>query len=306
MKKIVTNIWKETKKEYNIDDIGNEIPTHVTKEKDFLIWGKDRVYFDFVFRSFIILAVAISIIGIAINIHIQNKQHAFDIYQKRAMFNLDIYSKAVKNINLLVNNPPNDSLWTKAKSELTNDVIPTIDLLNDDSLNTKILRFNKLADARSYYRQLIYINKISEKFYGEIQKYIFLNRGNLDKEVIQRIRRVVSGYASETEEKEQIWKDQKEDIIDNLDYVHYPGVGETYNQGEEGLHDFWIRINNIAFDIEHMTEKKFETIGDGLAPTPKYIYMFDSIDSAINVSMRNLRMNIIRLSKNNNPIISNH
>lgn len=130
MKKIFEKGWKEIKREYEIDEMGKEVPKYVTKEYDFTIFGRDRMYFDFIFRSFGILAKLVSLIGIAMTIRTQNKERTYELQQKKAMLDLELYLKALKNINLLLSSTFNDTIWAKARHELSTEVIPTIDLLN--------------------------------------------------------------------------------------------------------------------------------------------------------------------------------
>lgn len=221
-------MWKDVKKEFDIDSDGKEILKKVTKESTFSFLGKEKEKWEFAFRGAGILVIIFSIIGLWISLENQRRQQRFQIEQQRALLELDIYKKTVKSISQIADgtNAANE------RDEFIYDIVPTIQILKNDSLTIKVDSFKKL------YCRYLYLKGITDsvfQFYNVTKILSSITQNNTDDSVIVRdLTNRYDALCATIAKNYDIWTTEREQIINDL-------VVSNINQPDY----FYTQISNL-------------------------------------------------------------
>ena len=121
--------WVETKREYSINDVGEQIPTKVTKELT-----TSKRWIDKLLKNVPLILVCTTLIGMYIQQNNLEKQRALEVEKQSKLFRLETFIATTSSIQMLLNKPFKSDEFRLAKDELFFKLYPKIKFINDTTI----------------------------------------------------------------------------------------------------------------------------------------------------------------------------
>lgn len=309
-------VWKEVKREFEIDDAGNEKPVRVVRELDYLLWNRDRASIEFWLRVVSALAIVLTIFGLYNNSRIQNEQNAFQIRQQKALYEIGVFTKVIMGMDILSYKNPADSIWISANNEMKHELLPVIQLLKNDQLGKKLTHFILLADALYEIRELQTVEIKYRNARRRIARILFPWTGDISTRYIND--KIMNG------DELSLIKSEYENIVALIPKMHaiqskwiHDLSIVRYAIDSTNTDSLYYAYNDISTDVDQTTQSAdslAELLKDGLngsAMTSSIFFKFpleyggytSELRQRIEQAMVNSKFNIIELMNRQNPLL---
>jgi hypothetical protein len=306
----MSNYWRETRREFEVDINGKERLVKVTRERDFTAAHIERERWLFIFQATGSLTIVVVLIGVMVGIRNQSQQSKDQLAQQRALYEVDVYTKMIKDAHKIIAYNPRSANFIEAKNELNEEIIPCLSLLHNRALTNKVDSFNATAGFIKFIYDikdtLLYMDLITaEVFAARFGDTLFYkNNSQLYPLILHQreMMRYLSRFDSDDHIKASIL-DFKIDIAttQKTDFAEFENFYFSALCNARASKETVDLAGNAVYDRASGRRRKKAFLG---APDTCVPIFPEDLLRRNNIRLRLLRDEIIFLATTNNPLLS--